>query len=106
MYSVPEQVAYSGVQGVSFSGLLCSYAMDLFILKVRLCKGFSLTPALRTRPFLFRIFFFSVEIKGVQSRLCTLMCHVKWNLITCSHSLVHIPKVHLKVNFLNLKTSF
>lgn len=58
MYSVPEQVAYSGVQGVSFSGLLCSYAVDLFILKVRLCKGFSLTPALRTKPFLFRIFFF------------------------------------------------
>lgn len=55
---MPEQVAYSGVQGISFSGSLCSYAMVLFILKVRLCKGFSLTPALRTRPLLFRFFFF------------------------------------------------
>lgn len=74
-------------------------------MKVRLCKGFSLTPVLRTRAFLFRILFFSsVDIKGV-SRLCKLMCRTKWDLIAYSYSPAHITEVHLKVNVLNLRTS-
>lgn len=51
-------------------------------------------------------FFFHVAINGVQSWSCKLRCHMEWNLIACAYSPAHIPKVHLKVNFLNLRTSF
>lgn len=64
--------------------------MVLFIMNTRLCRGFSLTLVLRTRPLLFR-FFFSVHLSKVcRADYVSLCAHEmefkSMPLFPCSHS--------------------